>query len=235
MIPADLIKILAGEFRGVWADYMLLEVGSFVGSNQHAAQKDYRNIYHALKQSMVLDPYFQQTYLLVQGILPWKANMPKEAIALLQVSREKRFWDWRPGHYQAFDYYYFLNDYAEASKVLLETAKIKGTPVVLAILGARFAVKSQQTRAAATILKQMLLNKNLDKDYRLELEERLEALEGVMVLESAVSVYKKRFGHLPPSLSALQDTGVLTAIPKNPYKAYLYDPSTGRVAFDTVK
>ena len=235
-VPDDLLLILAGEFKGLWADYMLLEVGSFAGSGAKASQNDYQNLYHTLKQSLILDPYFQQTYLIAQGILPWKFNMVRESMQLLDIARLHRFWDWRPAYYMGFDYYFFLNDYAEASKLFLEAAKVEGAPVLLAVLGGRFAVRGERTEAAIFVLKQMLEDQSLKGNDRLELEDRLTALEGVWLLERAVERYRQQTDTYPPDLEALISHGIIRSIPRNPYvDHYYYDPQTGRVAFDSTK
>lgn len=236
MISPDMIQVIAGEFNGVLADYMLLEVGSFIGSNMIATASDYQNIYHALKQSLVLDPYFQQTYLFIQGILPWKAHMVDEAIDLLKISRDHRPWDWRPGNYIGFDYYYFKNDFAKASDAFLETAKIKNAPLLIAILGSRFAIKGQRTEAAMEMLKQMLKDEALVESDHREVEQRLAALSGVLLLEKAVEHYRTQTNSYPCDLQLLVKERLITAMPHNPYAdKFYYDPQTGRVTFDQVK
>ena len=39
-LPGDLVRIFAGEFKGLVADYLLLELGSFMGSDQEISSKD---------------------------------------------------------------------------------------------------------------------------------------------------------------------------------------------------
>jgi len=176
-LSPELVKLAAGEFKGLVADYLLLEIGSFIGSNQTAYIDDWKRICRTFDQVMALDPYFQQTYLYVQGNLPWIACMPEAAIKFLDISRKHRPWDWRPGHYMGFNAYYFLNDYETASKIFLETAKIEGAPVLLALLGGRFALKSHRTDAAITLLESMLEDENLDEKSRLEITQRVAELK----------------------------------------------------------
>ncbi len=235
-VPTALIQILSGEFRDLMADYLLLEVGSFIGSNQKLSREDYLGIHRALKQILELDPYFKQAYLYAQGVLPWAGHLPEKAIELLEVSRAHRTWDWRPGHYAGFDYYYFLNDFGAASNVFLETAKIKDAPVLMAVLGARFALKDRRTESALVLLKTMLQDKAMPPLTRSEIEDRVTALSGVLALEKAIDLYKRQSGAYPPSLETLLETGLISEMPVNPYdKHYFYDAPTGRVNFDTVK
>jgi len=235
-LPAELVKIFAGEFKGLAADYLLLEIGSFIGSNQKISSKDWRKIALAFEQALQLDPYFMQTYIYVQGNLPWGANMPKEAIKLLDISGKHRTWDWRPGHYMGFDYYYFLNDYSMASERLLEAARIEGAPVLLALLGGRFALKSKRTEAAIVLLQSMLEDPELDEETEREIMQRLAALRGVLLLQDAIKNYKSAYNAYPPSLEALIEQGIIFKLPQNPYAdTYLYNPDDGQVFFDKIK
>lgn len=213
----DLLKIIAGEFKGLAADYLLLEIGSFAGSGQTALSQDWDNIHQALKKSLVLDPYFQQTYLLTQGNLPWAAKMPEKAIELLDISKKHRTWDWRPGYYMGFDYYYFLKDYEKASEVFLETSKIPGAPVLMTLLGARFAQKSRQEATAIHLLSTMLDDPNLDENSQKEIKNRIIALKGVLLLKQAIDAYQKKHRIFPDSLETLVAERIIDKLPTNPY------------------
>jgi tetratricopeptide (TPR) repeat protein len=235
-LPPDLIKIFAGEFKGLAADYLLLELGSFMGSNQAIGSKNWEKIALAFEQTLQLDPYFQQTYVYVQGLLAWDGDMHEKAISLLDISRRHRPWDWRPGYYMGFDYYYFLKDYSKASEIFLDTAKIKGAPVLLAALGGRFAMKSGRTEAAIVLLKSMLEDPELDKEGEREISDRIAALRGVLLLENAIKKYKSRHNIYPPSLETLSEQGFIRQLPKNPYSdRYYYDKEGGQVFFDETR
>lgn len=176
MLSNEFLEIVCGEFKGLVSDYLLLEIGSFFGSNQTITTKDWEDICRTFEQVLALDPYFQQTYLYVQGNLTWDAQMPEKAVEYLDISRKHRPWDWRPGNYMGFDYYYFLDDYANASTVFLETARIEGAPVLLALLGARFAMKTEQTDTAIMLLTSMLDDTQLEDNARKEIEQRINDL-----------------------------------------------------------
>jgi tetratricopeptide (TPR) repeat protein len=232
-LPPDMMKIFAGEFKGLLADYLLLEIGSLTGSDRDIAPEEWAKIAQTFGQSLELDPYFEQTYIYVQGILPWDAEMPEKAIELLKISKAHRPWDWRPGYYIGFNYYYFLKDYAKASDVFLETAKIEGAPVLLAVLGGRFALRTGRTQAAISLLESMLDDPQLHEADKKEITQRITALKGVLLLENAVAAYENRHGIYPPSLEALIKEGLLKSLPENPYgDTYFYTEKTGEVFFD---
>ncbi len=232
-LPVDFLKIIAGEFKGLMADYLVLEAGSFIGSNQKPTEQDWKNIHRTLKYALALDPYFMQAYIYAQGNLPWDACMYQETIDLLAISKEHRTWDWYPGYYMGFDYYYFLADYAKASQQFLEAAQIKNAPLLLSILGARLAMKGKRTETAIALLKTMLGDKELDENSAREIRMRLEALQGVSAIEKAIEEYKRRYGQRPARLEELVTKGIVEKLPDNPYGGpYIYDDITGEVAFD---
>ena len=235
-LPPEAIKLFAGEFKGLMADYILLEIGSFMGGNRRISQDQWKKVCLGFKQAQRLDPYFQQTYLLAQGFLPWGAKKPDTAVKILDVSRKHRPWDWRPGYYMGFDYYYFLNDYSRASESFLEAARVKNAPLLLAVLGGRLALKGKRAEAAVLMLKNMLNDPALDDKSRQEISDRVEALEGVLLMEKAIKQYRLRYGDYPPSLKILIEKGLLAEMPKNPYSdRYYYSSENGEVYFDEIR
>ncbi len=230
------LKIIAGEFKGIVSDFLILEAGAELGKNLEPEKRDWKSIILLFQQALVLDPYFQEAYMLVQGFIPWEAKKPKTAISLLSISDKHRSWDWFPSRYIGFDYYYFLGDYGKASEIFLETAKRKGAPIFFALLGARFALKGQRTTAAIQMLLSMLKDPGLDDEKREEIKKRLEALKGVSLLERSVNRYHKKYGRYPSSLSDLIDKGFLQHMPVNPYGGkFFLNPETGEISFDKVK
>jgi hypothetical protein len=108
-IPPVVLKLIAGEFKGLFADYALIEAASIVGQTGKITEDQWDTIGHLYKQTMDLDPYFEQSYYLIQGSLPWYAKRYDLAISLLNVSKDHRYWDWQPSFFIGFDYFYFLN------------------------------------------------------------------------------------------------------------------------------
>lgn len=236
LLPTPILKTLCGEFKGVVADYLLLEIAAFIGSNKEISREEWQKTATAFEQVLALDPYFQQTYIYIQGNLPWDGEMPEKAIELLETARVHRNWDWRPGYYMGFDYYYFLKDYLKASELFFKTAEVKGAPVIVPILGARFAAKSDRTQAGIELLESMLNDQGLDENSQKEISNRLAALRGVALLENAVNEFQTQYMRPPESLQELVQKEVIPRIPDNPYgNQYSFSKETGRVLFDEIK
>jgi hypothetical protein len=234
--PPEVVQLIAGEFKGLMADFILMQVSSFTGSGKDISQEEWKNVLLGFEQVMGLDPYFEQTYLLAQSAMAWDAKMPEEGNRLLDIARHSRPWDFRPGFYMGFNYYYFLNDYDRASNIFIETAKVENAPVLIALLGSRFSAKDGRTQASLLVLENMLDAPDISENSLKEIKHRIMALKGVMILENAVKVYADRFGAKPESLDKLIDTGVISQLPPNPYlTSYTYDPVNNEVRFDKVK
>ena len=230
-LPPAVIKAIAGEFKGVFADYILLKAASFIGGTARLTPEDWEGIAILCKQTMDLDPYFKQTYCLIQATLPWEAEKVDLTVKLLKKSMQHRSWDWVPGFFIGFDYFYFKKDNLQASKYIMEASKVPDAPIPLATLGARLAQKAEQTQTAIGFLKTMLSKTDNEKTKEL-LETRIKALTGALILEKAVKFFKNKYGRIPPALEDLLSKGILTSLPENPYgDNYFYNPETGRIDF----
>lgn len=233
-LSPKVIRILAGEFKGIMANYLLLEAATVIGAHNKLNAEDYKAISRLFQQSMVLDPYFKQTYSLIQATLPWEAKMPEKAIELLKISSRHRSWDWLPDFYIGFDYFYHLNDNLNGSKYLMEASKKPGTSPLLGLLGARLSQKSGQTKAGIVFLKTMYKNEE-NEDTKKQIKQRLNALKGVLILEEAIEKFTLRFDRSPKKLDELITSKILSTIPENPYyDTYYYDHKTSIISYETV-
>jgi len=241
-LPPMALLALAGEFKGLMADYLTMEAGAQLGTELVRKpeggfrvvkkQYDWPGIHRIYVASQTLDPSFAQTYIVAQGWLPWDAGMVKETQNILTIAAENRPWDWQPYHSMGFNAYYFQNRPGEAGKLFLEAAKVPNAPSFLPILGARLAQKGGETETAIVIMKSMLADKNPEEPGYTDMVDRLHALEGVLVIEQAANSYEKTLGRKPSSLAELTDSGMLAALPPNPYNlAYCMD-TTGIIYFD---
>ncbi len=235
MIAPEALEIVSGEFRQVLADYLLLKACTFLGGRNKAKGSDMKVVATLFEQSLYLDPYFFQTCYYVQAFLTWRGAMVEEAIDLLKISKKHRYWDWQPGYYIGFDYFYFLKDNNKAAKQLMETAEIPGAPRIISSLAARMAHKSGQTELAIALL-QTMYDKAKDENTRTFLQDRIKAHTGILVLEKAVRLFWQKYGYIPGSLEDLVLKGIISELPENPYgDRYIYEPKTRQVFFDQIR
>jgi len=241
-LPPVMLLALAGEFKGLMADYLTLEAGAQLGAELvRTPEGGYRTIkkhynwpliHQIFVASQILDPSFAQTFIVAQGWLPWDAKMLPETQDILRIAANNRPWDWQPLHYMGFNAYYFLNQPGPAGKLFLEAAKTPNAPPFLPILGARLAQKGGETETAIAIMQSMLAEKNPEEPGYADMLDRLRALEGVLVIERAANNYEKTMGRKASSLTELTASAQLAALPPNPYNLDYCMDSAGIIYFD---
>ena len=241
-LPPLALKILTGEFKGLTADLIVMEAGARLGTRVtrkpggglQVVKEEYHwpTIHKLFTNSQALDPAFQQTYILAQGWLSWEAGMVAESNEILRTAARHRPWDWRPLHSVGFNHYFFLNQPGEAGQIMIEASKVPNAPPFLAVLGGRLAKKGGQTAAAIALLRSTLENKTSSEPGYADIADRLQALEGVLILEQAVARYRETTGEQPADLSTLVSAGILPALPENPYNLPYCLDQQGMIHFD---
>ena len=242
-LPPLALLFLAGEFKGMLANYLTLEAGAQLGTELRrksdggfeVVPKEYNwpSIHRIFTSSQVLDPSFAQTYIVARGWLPWEpANMVAETQEILKIADLNRPWDWQPAHAIGFNTYYFLKQPGEAGKIFLQAAQKPNAPSFLSVLGARLAQKGGQTESAIVMMKSMLADKDPEEPGYNNMVDRLHALEGVLVIEQAAKKYEKDLGHKALSLEELIYSDILKALPPNPYGLEYCMDSEGNIYFD---
>ncbi|KJS28486.1 MAG: hypothetical protein VR64_24185 [Desulfatitalea sp. BRH_c12] len=212
----EMLKAFAGEFKGVVADYLLLEAASFIGANIKADEKQWDAVCRLLDQSSILDPYFQQTYIIAQGSIPWQTQKIQQAMTILERSKKHRTWDWRPGFLLGFNHFYFMKDNSKASQELMQASKIPGAPIGLATWGSRLASKAGEYQVAIEFLSAMYENTEGVSQKRM-LKDRIDAVAGAYQLQQAVERFKDRYDRVPDTLEELLGSSILPELPRNPY------------------
>lgn len=230
--PVNFYRVAAGEFAGLSADFMYLDIAALFGGRDSntLSESDWDKVEKAFAVATGLDTFFEPTFRAVQAYLPWSAARYHEAIDLLEPVHEKRSWHWLPTFFIAFDYYFFLKDNGEASRYFLQAAQREQAPGLLATMGSRLAAESGNAAMGINFLRRMMetaKNESERETYR----TRIEALQGVVILEDAVKRYRADFGRNPPDLLMLQLHGYVRQMPRNPYHPnYFY--LDGVVRFD---
>lgn len=230
-LPSVMTKAIAGEFKGLIADYAVMEAGNIIGKSEKITNEEWQSVSRLFDQALELDPYFQQTYMLLQGTLPWYTKNYEYTISLLDRSKSHRYWDWIPGFFIGFDYFYFVKDNLKASDYLMQAAKVKDAPPALGIFGARLAQQGGKNETAISFLR-MMLEKEKDQDKREMLITRIDAHLAVDILEKGIVAYREKFGKNPEKLDDLIARGIIVKLPENPYGyPFSYDRKAGTLRF----
>ena len=108
----------------------------------------------------------------------------------------------------------------------MEIGKKHETAASLGLLGSRLSQKGGQTEASVAFLKTMYAGTD-SKASKEQIELRIKALEGILILEKAISQFKSMFfNHPPDTLDRLVEVGILKDLPTNPVRKdglYLYE------------
>ncbi len=231
-LPPTAIKLLALDYKNLVSDLIFSRTMSFYGGKVNRREKvdsqTWRLIYERLDLASELDPYFVDPYFFGQAHLTWGAGMIEQANALLDRGRRFRTEDWILPFFMGFNYFYFLHDNAQAASYLMESSKRPGSSLLVGLLAARLASNSGETETAIAFLRQLETHTE-DDVSRKQVHNRRITLEGILVLEQAVALYKQKFRVLPKDLEALVKKGLLKQLPTDPYGGTFYLNDQGKV------
>ncbi len=234
MIPAPIMKIAALDFHGIASDILFLNSLVFIGRTQERKEKprvkpwEWKWLYSTLDASTSLDPYFLDPYYFANAQLTWEALMVDENNLLLEKGSKYRDWDsWLP-FYIGFNYFYFLQDNANARKWLLEASRRPDAVPWYADLAAKLAYEKKRTQNAIFFLEEMSKRTD-DEELKRKYENRLVFLRQVLKVETAEETYKRKFGRKPADIGALVHSGMLREIPTDPRGGQLFLDVDGKV------
>lgn len=228
----DVVKILALNYKPFFSEWLFLKTIVYYGGKIGAAAIgnhkliDYYDMYRFLDVSTYIDPYNIDSYYVAQALFPWEGFV-KETNYLLERGLSHRTWDFYIPFFLAFNNFYFLKDYKEASRYMETAARIKKEPLLIN-LAARFLYESGETEVAIIFLKEMI-KKTWNKRVRHSLEIRLQALEAIHKIEQAIRQYKITYNRMPENVRELLSKGLLDSMPQDPYGGEFYIDKDGRV------
>lgn len=165
-----------------------------------------------------LNPAHEDNYYIAFAILP-QYNELDAAQTILARAGRVRFFDYQPPFFYAFNQWYFKNDPAGASAWLREAAEKLPDPdqrLTMQNMAARWMDKVQDTELAIRVVEAMAKEARR-KDFRAYLELRVVRLRQLHQLRTAATAYRERFGRSLSSLQELVDSGLLPALPQDPF------------------
>lgn len=229
-LPPSINSILAGEFQGITADFLYLDIAATLGGRKSIkyTNEDWDAIEKMFATAIRLDPYFMPTFRSIQAYLPWNERA-ESANKLLMEVYNKRDWDWLPAFFIGFNNYFFLNEMKEASDYFFFAAEFENAPPMLATLGARLAAESGEDEIGIEFLKRLLKTKEAENERKM-LEDRIIALRGQKEIKELIARYKADHGVNPPSLHDLVFLKYTNQLPNNPYYGNFFYQG-GKVSF----
>ena len=139
-----------------------------------------------------------------------------------------RTWDWYLPFFAGFNSAYFLKDYSAAARYYQKAGELSGADLSKMLAG-RYMQEAGQTDFAIGYLAAMEKNERnqaIKKNYQV----RLKAFREVRRIEIARDRFKVRMSKLPESVERLQQSGLLSPAPVDPYGGKFYLEPDGKVA-----
>ncbi len=236
VIPSKFSRVLAVGNKGVLSDFLFLKLATFIGTRSNEKKilddDDWAYVESSLDVITELDPHFVDPYFLAEGLLAWDAQRPDSANKVLLRGTEYRKNDWRLHFFIGFNYFYFLQNYENASNFIMNASRLPGSPGYLATLAARLSYYGGKSKTALLFLQEMLAETD-DVLLRMRLQKRLLALERAVVIEDAVNIFKRKYGR-DPVKGELVSSRILEEMPSDPYGGQWIISKDGRV-FSTSK
>ena len=234
VLPSQMLKIVALEFRGLASDIFFLDSMVFIGGTQtrreipRVKEWEWRWFAKTLDAATDLDPYFFDPYFYANAFLPWDAGMAEEANRILRKGSQYRDWDWMLPFFVGFNNFFFLKNDEEAAGFLMEASRRPGGDPLFASIAARLAFKENRTETAIYFLEETARNSaNIGIKKRFEL--RIKALRSIVFLDKAVAEYKKKVGKMPATIEDLVNKEIINQLPIDPYGGRYYITQDGRV------
>lgn len=233
-LPAPFIKVLALEFDGLAADMLFVEALVFHGETLERTTKprlqdwEWVWLFKTLETVTKIDPWFYDPYYFANAFFPWEGQMIPETNRLLESGAKARDWDWTLPFYAGFNEFFFLHNSERASELLMEAAKRPGAMPMIPTLAARLAYQGNQTENAIRFLVEFLQTVENPAE-RSQYEVRLQALQGIYILEQAVKSFQLKFNRPPLQLTELVIQGFLANLPEDPYGGNFYIATDGTI------
>jgi hypothetical protein len=237
-IPSPALKIAALEFPGFASDILFLRTMVFMGGIHQRTERprvkewEWKWLINTWDSATELDPYFYDPYYYANAFLPWDAGMVTEANRLLEKGSHYRDWDWTMPFFIGFNEFFFLGNDGKAADFLMEASRRPEGNPMFASIASRLALKGNRTETSVLFLEE-LYRKTEDPGLKKMYAVRIKALRGMLVIEKAVSIYKKTYRRVPPTIDDLVGKNILARLPEDPYGGAFYLDAEGNVKSTT--
>lgn len=229
----EVVRVLAAPVLHLMVDYYWIRTSHALGAAMTG--DEYRDVYLYADLLTDLDPQFHQVYGFAGAALPFNAGggrwvNTQESSAILE--KGLRVFPQKPflRILLAYNRATFDKDYKRAAQLVEEEAKLPGAPEYLLPLATRLYARAGEIDVGLELA--MSLAEDADdpetretftkRVLELQLEKELAAVD------RAVEEYKSREGKPPGELRALVRSGLLNAIPRDPFGGEIYLDDQGR-------
>lgn len=193
-------------------------IRALVVSTEKMKPEDYAILGKVQKDVSWLNPAHEDNYYIAFAILPQYGELDAAQTILARASRT-RFFDYQPAFFYGFNQWYYKHDPAGAAAWLREAALKLPDPdqqLTMQNMAARWVDRAQDTELAIRVV-EALAKEARRPDFRKYLETRVVRLRQLQQLRIAAETYRARFGKPVPDLPTLVTSGILPALPQDPF------------------
>lgn len=214
-LPRFAQVLMAGGDRYLAANLAGFRV--LVADTGRMSAEDYKVQAKLQRDIAWFNPAHEDNYYVAAAILPWNGQVDAAQYVLRKASDARTF-DWYPLFHYGFLFYHFRKDPATGAQWLL-----KGVPRVtnqqdewaLQNVAAVWIEKGYQTANAAGMVEAMAENSPRGA-FRNYLQVRARRLRDLASLQSAVTLFRERYGKGVDKLDDLVSSGLIVELPKDP-------------------
>jgi len=217
----------AGSF--LWISTMPEILGTyFTGSTQYLTDLAFVN---------AVDPKLSYPYAFTVLVLPELMNFPNHDAIAIAVGKEgvaNADPDWRIPYYLGAEYYLNLKDEKNALIYYDIAAHTPGIPAISKNFALNFSALPKG-RAKTEALWESIAESTTDANVKQRAEDYIYRLQIFDYLEAAAKAYKIKNGAFPSTLQILVASGVISAIPQDPFGYQFKIDTDGTVELDLSK
>jgi len=177
-----------------------------------------------------LNPGHEDNYYVATAILPWRGEFEATQLILARATKARPF-DFQPAFHYAFNLLHFTGDAVGASAWLREAAEHlpEGDErLQMQNLAAIWMDKAQDVELAIRVIEAMAKQAKR-RDFQRYLDMRVARLRALQNLRKADATFRLRFGRTPNGLQELIDSGLIAALPADPFGFGFDIDSQGRI------
>jgi hypothetical protein len=214
-------SLLSFGFDAVLSDLHWMRAIQIVGDGEQGAEGRNGVLAALLELVTTLNPWVDHPYRFAAVWLTEDERAVRRANEIIRRGIEHHPDDWRGYFYLAFNHFFYLDEQAEAARVLGPALALQGRPAYLSRLQARLEAHAGGLDAAAAFLAEMMQQASDDIE-RAKFEEALREIETerrARFLDAARAEYVRRHGRDIRAVEDLVTGGVLNALPADPFGA----------------
>ncbi len=234
-----LLKKLSLGYEPLLADIYWTRAVQYYGGKRRDQDPNLELLDTLLDVTVTLDPQLVVAYkfgaIFLAEPSPQGAARPDLAVRLVRRGIAANPDEWRFWADLGFTYYWYLQDYTNATDAYLQGSKHPKAPLWMKTMAARIAAEGA-SREVSRALWSQIFEATQDPIIRRNAAEHLDSLaaqEDIDQLEKFAAKYASRTGHFPRSMGELVAAGLLRSIPLDPAgHAYVLGPE-GKAHLDS--